>query len=303
MKVHPLATSIFFGITLLSWGDSTAQLRSQIAQKEQQLAALQNDLSTLRGKLASTSTSHQYLVQTGDTLSSIARRHGVSASDLMTWNQITDPTKLAIGQTLNIKGNTAPKASTTPVATPSRSKSSTYTVAAGDTMYSIARRHQLTVKELEALNPGVEAHRITTGQTLQVTGSATPAPPKTSTQVVSAPAKKTTQVASTPPPKKGNLSTASTHASTKQTSAPATEQKTVALKKQDPAPVPPKVEEPKPAPVAKSTISSVVLTEEITFDDFAKKYGTSTEVLNSLNGWSLPSKTMLARGSEINLPK
>jgi len=45
-----------------------------------------------------------YTVQRGDTLSSIAQRHGVSMRDIQNANKITDPTKLQVGQTLFVPG-------------------------------------------------------------------------------------------------------------------------------------------------------------------------------------------------------
>ncbi|OLP64883.1 N-acetylmuramoyl-L-alanine amidase XlyA precursor [Bacillus pumilus] len=43
-----------------------------------------------------------YVVKKGDTLTSIAKAHGVEVSDLQKWNQISDPNMIQIGQTLKI---------------------------------------------------------------------------------------------------------------------------------------------------------------------------------------------------------
>src|SRR5690606_26300073 len=45
-----------------------------------------------------------YIVQPGDSLSSIASRFNVSLNDLLTINGITDPNQLAAGQQLTIPG-------------------------------------------------------------------------------------------------------------------------------------------------------------------------------------------------------
>lgn len=45
-----------------------------------------------------------YTVARGDTLSSIAQKHGVSSRDIINANKITDPTKIQVGQTLFIPG-------------------------------------------------------------------------------------------------------------------------------------------------------------------------------------------------------
>ena len=52
----------------------------------------------------------------------------------------------------------------------------------------------------------------------------------------------------------------------------------------------------------KDAFTSIFLTKETTFDAFAQKHGTTTQTLNELNGWNLPRATVLARGSEIQIP-
>ena len=42
------------------------------------------------------------MVKSGDTLTSIAKAHGVTVSDLQTWNQISDPNMIRVGQVLKI---------------------------------------------------------------------------------------------------------------------------------------------------------------------------------------------------------
>jgi LysM repeat protein len=45
-----------------------------------------------------------YTVQRGDTLSSIAQRHGARIQDIVNANRITDPTRVQVGQVLFIPG-------------------------------------------------------------------------------------------------------------------------------------------------------------------------------------------------------
>jgi len=91
-----------------------------------------------------------YTIQAGDTLFSIANRFGVTVADLQTWNQISDPNKIVVGQILMI------------------SKPPTYTVKAGDTLSSIAALYSVTVTELQTWNHIVDTNKISVGQILNL---------------------------------------------------------------------------------------------------------------------------------------
>lgn len=326
MKALTLTSTLIAALTLTAFGQSDTTLLSQISLKEKELVELQKELASLKSRLASTSTassttnSTTYQVKTGDTISSISRRYGVSQADLMAWNKITDPTRLGIGETLTIKGATtdvseAPKAVrvNTPVAT------SDYTIVSGDTFYSIARNHKLSVTQLRDLNPDVSTHLITAGQKLRVSGtpatsvakvtSAKPAPaavkpPEVKTAKVTPPAAQNSSSSTIETKTSKTPSTTSTQ--TVKTAAPAPKKEAVvSASTETPAPptppAPPVVKEEKAA--TKASVASIILTEETTFDAFASKHGTSTTQLNALNGWNLPSATVLARGSEIYVPQ
>src|SRR5699024_1927820 len=79
-----------------------------------------------------------YIVRSGDTLYSIANKYGMTVDELKALNNLTYNT-LSIGQKLVVnEGNAATL--------------DTYTVKAGDTLYSIASKYGLTVNELKQLN-------------------------------------------------------------------------------------------------------------------------------------------------------
>lgn len=88
-----------------------------------------------------------YVVQKGDTLYSIARRNDVSLDDLLQVNGLADGQTIFIGQQLTIPGS-EPE----PQVADHGSSTVSYLVQRGDTLYSIARRVNLTVDELLALN-------------------------------------------------------------------------------------------------------------------------------------------------------
>lgn len=297
MKVLSLTSTLLAALSVTALAQPDPALISRISMKEKQLAEIQKELTELRNQLNRRVSTGSYTVKTGDTVHSIARRHQISANDLMVWNNISDPTKLGIGEKLVVSGSR--KSSTV--------KTNGYTVSRGDTFYSIARRHNLSVSKLRSLNPDVSTHLISPGQVLQVTGT----PVATVEKAVNKPITITQKsqkpeirkIADKPAPKK--TSTATTLAKKPTDPAPKREAVAVVKKNEKVAvstpPAPPVVEEKRPT--TNSTVSSIILTDETTFDAFASKHGTSTDQLNALNGWNLPKATVLARGSEIFVPQ
>lgn len=118
-----------------------------------------------------------YVVQSGDTLYSIARRFGVSVQALIQINNITRPSFIRTGQRLIIPRGTA--VTPTPSANPT-----IYVVQHGDTLYSIARRFGTTVQALALLNHIANPSLIFAGQRLIISGSGTPVPPPARVHIV-----------------------------------------------------------------------------------------------------------------------
>jgi spore germination protein len=77
-----------------------------------------------------------YVVQTGDTIDSIATKYGVSVNKLIVDNRLTNPERLVPGEVVIIVR-----------------PSQTYTIQEGDTLESIAASHNITVNELLRNNP------------------------------------------------------------------------------------------------------------------------------------------------------
>ena len=93
-----------------------------------------------------------HVVRPGDTLYSVALQYGVPMSQLLNDNQLPDPSRLVVGQTLVIQHPLV-----------------THTVRPGDTLGSIASAYDTTVRQLLRNNPvlGGES-RIAPGQTLVI---------------------------------------------------------------------------------------------------------------------------------------
>ncbi len=102
-----------------------------------------------------------YPVAKGDTLWALSRRFGVDLDTLLSVNGEVDPSRMHVGQLVTIPGG-GPTASAETLAFP---------VGAGDTLWSIARRFDISVDALAAANPGVDPLRLREGQTLRVPSS------------------------------------------------------------------------------------------------------------------------------------
>ena len=103
------------------------------------------------------SVSTTYTVQAGDTLYSIARQYNTTVDAIKSLNHLSSNV-LSIGQVLKIP--TSPSNGGT-------SPSVTYTVQAGDTLYSIARQYNTTVDAIKSLNH-LSSNILSIGQILQI---------------------------------------------------------------------------------------------------------------------------------------
>ncbi len=143
------------------------------------------------------------IVQSGDALSVIAERAGVSVAQLKAWNGLRSDLiragqKLTVGPpavsasddeidwtppfdygsptSTTLEEHSAPIAAreasiaiaTTQRTGKSNSKGRTYRIKSGDTLTSIARDHDTSTAEIVAMNPGLNPDRIYPGQTIDI---------------------------------------------------------------------------------------------------------------------------------------
>jgi membrane-bound lytic murein transglycosylase D len=103
-----------------------------------------------------------HVVRSGDTLSTIADRYGVSSQTLMGLNGLSDPDRLRVGQRLRLAGGSA-----APAAAASGDAAVTYTVRPGDSLWRVASRYGTTVDRIRRDN-GLRGNALQPGQRLRV---------------------------------------------------------------------------------------------------------------------------------------
>jgi LysM repeat protein len=122
-----------------------------------------------------------YVVRTGDTLYSIARRFGTTVTAIAQINNIANTRYIQVGQRLLIPR----ESNVTPVPVTPQPNPTVYVVQRGDTLYSIARRYGTTVEAIALTNKIANPSLIYVGQRLTIPGSTTtPVPPSGQTHVV-----------------------------------------------------------------------------------------------------------------------
>jgi LysM repeat protein len=106
-------------------------------------------------------------VASGDTLSAIAARHGVSVAALAAANGITDPDRIAAGRVLRLPGATS--AGAAPAS--GRSAGRTHRVRRGDSLGAIAARYGVSVRGLAAANGIRNPDLVVAGRVLRIPGA------------------------------------------------------------------------------------------------------------------------------------
>lgn len=107
-----------------------------------------------------TSSETIYIVKKGGTLSGIASRYGTTYQVLASYNGISNPNLIGVGQTIKIPNGTMSHITNT--------SSRTYIVKSGDTLSSIAKKYGTTYKKIAKDNNISNPNKIYPGQKLTI---------------------------------------------------------------------------------------------------------------------------------------
>lgn len=151
----------------LSAGQTLLLSRSNVSAE---FLALSKELRLDRAEVAGkgrVAGAQRYTVRKGETLSSIAKKQGVSVANIKRWNNLKGNSVRA-GQTLALRGGKA--ASTSRVASKGKTGGSTQKVShhvrSGETLSAIGRRYNVSTQQIANWNKGTSARTLKAGQRL-----------------------------------------------------------------------------------------------------------------------------------------
>jgi LysM repeat protein len=98
-----------------------------------------------------------YTIKPGDTFYKLARQFNTTIPAIISANPLVNPLFLQIGQTICI-----PRQQVFPPCP----EGNYYIIKAGDTLYSIARRYNVSLDDLIEANPGIDPDRLAIGQVI-----------------------------------------------------------------------------------------------------------------------------------------
>lgn len=117
-----------------------------------EFALVQKELFGKSLAIAARKTLSRYKVRRGDTLSSIARKHGLSIKQLASMNGLRNKSRLKPGQVLKVNGKASSRRMASRSGGKGKAKRISYEVRKGDTLFSIGKRYNVTVKQIRNWN-------------------------------------------------------------------------------------------------------------------------------------------------------
>ena len=126
--------------------------------------------TTNTGTISTTTASAgSYTVASGDSVWSVANKHGITMDQLRNWNNIKNDF-IYPGQRLVVKNGTGSKSQADTTTATSSTNAGSYTVVSGDSVWSVANKHGITMDQLRSWN-NIKNDFIYPGQALIVKNS------------------------------------------------------------------------------------------------------------------------------------
>ena len=111
-----------------------------------------------------------HVIEKGDTLYSLGRKYGVSVEEICAYNNITDSSKIKLGQKIKIPSintNITQVQDSKPAET-SAPAYTEYPVKPGDTLFSIAKKYDTSVDEIRQANGMSASSTLKSGKILKI---------------------------------------------------------------------------------------------------------------------------------------
>ena len=113
-----------------------------------------------------------YVVQKGDTLYSLSKKFQLTVGELRAANNLSESDVIKVGQKITIPeadiGTAAALSSTNSKSISNSTKTKLYTVQKGDTLYSLARKNNISVADLMVLNNFDSSKVIKIGEKIKI---------------------------------------------------------------------------------------------------------------------------------------
>lgn len=124
-----------------------------------EFASVRAELFGKRHAMASSKAVSRYKVRRGDTLSSVARKHGLTTKQLARMNGLRTKGHLRLGQVLKVTGKTSTSRTAGRANGKGKTKRISYEVRKGDTLFSIGKRYNVSVKQIRNWNSASKSIR------------------------------------------------------------------------------------------------------------------------------------------------
>jgi LysM repeat protein len=153
----PLAAASPVFADLPATANETSEIQKSSDAPAPQASSPTTEVTAAIPVISQTSRPSTYRVKSGDTVTQIAKRFGLSITSIAKLNNLGPKSLIRVGQVIKLVGNTPPEV-----------EAESYRVRPGDTLLGIASRHKLTLSELTSINRISSSTLIYPGQVLRV---------------------------------------------------------------------------------------------------------------------------------------